>query len=144
MLLFISTGHETKAMLNNSGPRSKRSKLERSINAEIISQVAILFILCFVGAVGMFTHRQHETKYFMTYNMLFFLSVNGVWTERFVDRNVTYFPFTSEDINTALEGFVRFWTFLIIFQVITYTLSVPSTIKYTGLVYSRLQPAALM
>ena len=51
-LSYFFTGHETKAMLNNSGPRAKRSKLERDINAEIVSQVIILFALCFLGAVG--------------------------------------------------------------------------------------------
>ena len=49
---YFFTGHETKAMLNNSGPRAKRSKLERDINAEIVSQVIVLFALCLFGAVG--------------------------------------------------------------------------------------------
>ena len=40
-------------MLNNSGPRAKRSKLERAINAEIVSQIVILTILCLTGAIGL-------------------------------------------------------------------------------------------
>lgn len=46
------TGHETKAMLNNSGPRYKRSKLERMMNWDIVWCVVILLVLCFIGAVG--------------------------------------------------------------------------------------------
>ncbi len=45
-------GHETKSLLNNSGPRAKRSKLERDINIDVIFQVIILFVLSIVGAVG--------------------------------------------------------------------------------------------
>lgn len=46
------TGHETKALLNNSGARAKRSKLEKDINAEIFSQVLVLFLLCLIGAIS--------------------------------------------------------------------------------------------
>ena len=46
------SGHETKSMLNNSGPRAKRSKLERSINIEVASQVVLLLLLCFIGVIG--------------------------------------------------------------------------------------------
>ena len=34
-LQVIYAGHETKAMLNNTGPRSKRSKLERAMNTQV-------------------------------------------------------------------------------------------------------------
>lgn len=33
----VYAGHETKAMLNNTGPRSKRSKLERQMNYQVRS-----------------------------------------------------------------------------------------------------------
>lgn len=49
---LLLTGHETKALLNNNGLSIKRSKLERDINAEIAFQIAILFVLCFIGGVG--------------------------------------------------------------------------------------------
>ena len=39
-------------MLSNTGHRAKRSKLERAINAEIVSQFAILFVLCLIGAIS--------------------------------------------------------------------------------------------
>lgn len=34
--LVVYAGHETKAMLNNSGPRYKRSQLEQQMNVDII------------------------------------------------------------------------------------------------------------
>ena len=45
-------GHETKAMLNNTGPRSKRSLLEQSMNREVGILWLVLFVLCFCGAIG--------------------------------------------------------------------------------------------
>ena len=39
-------------MLNNTGPRYKRSKLEKDINIDVIAQVVILVALCLVGAIG--------------------------------------------------------------------------------------------
>lgn len=53
MHVLMFAGHETKSMLNNSGPRIKRSKLERTINIDIIFQVIILVVLCLLGAIGM-------------------------------------------------------------------------------------------
>lgn len=46
-------GHETKAMLNNNGPRYKRSKIERRMNMDIFLCVGLLFTMCLVGAIGM-------------------------------------------------------------------------------------------
>ncbi len=48
---MVCAGHETKSMLNNSGPRAKRSKLERSINIEVGSQVLLLAVLCLIGVM---------------------------------------------------------------------------------------------
>ncbi len=50
--LVVYAGHESKAMLNNGGPRYKRSKLERQLNLEVIWCVVILLALCFTGALG--------------------------------------------------------------------------------------------
>ena len=54
VLSIFLPGHDTKAMLNSSGPRYKRSKLEKEINKDVIACVFILFILCLSGAVGKF------------------------------------------------------------------------------------------
>lgn len=39
-------GHETKAMLNNSGPRYKRSQLEQQMNFDVIWLVLVHIIFC--------------------------------------------------------------------------------------------------
>ena len=49
---MVYAGHETKAMLNNSGPRYKRSYLEQKMNIDVIWCVIILVLLCFAGAFG--------------------------------------------------------------------------------------------
>ncbi|KAL7043840.1 hypothetical protein ACKWTF_001683 [Chironomus riparius] len=41
-------------MLNNSGPRYKRSYLEQKMNMDVVWCVAILILLCAVGAIGSF------------------------------------------------------------------------------------------
>ncbi|XP_061542202.1 phospholipid-transporting ATPase VB isoform X1 [Phycodurus eques] len=54
----VYAGHETKAMLNNNGPRYKRSKLERKLNVDVIFCVILLLAMCLVGALGHFFWRQ--------------------------------------------------------------------------------------
>lgn len=107
--LVVYAGHESKAMLNNGGPRYKRSKLERQMNLEVIWCVVILIVLCFIGAVG-----------------------SGLWLSKFE----TYVPFLNtldiSNTNPAYEGFLTFWTFVIILQVII-PLSLYVTIEMTKL-----------
>jgi len=53
LLFCISiSGHETKSMLINCGSWTKRSKLERDINTEILSSLEILLVLCIIGSTG--------------------------------------------------------------------------------------------
>nr|XP_061793273.1 phospholipid-transporting ATPase VB-like [Nerophis lumbriciformis] len=54
----VYAGHETKSMLNNNGPRYKRSKLERKLNVDVIFCVILLFAMCLVGALGHLYWRQ--------------------------------------------------------------------------------------
>ncbi|XP_068182021.1 phospholipid-transporting ATPase VB [Antennarius striatus] len=54
MGFVVYAGHETKSMLNNNGPRYKRSKLERRMNMDVIFCVILLFAMCFIGALGHF------------------------------------------------------------------------------------------
>lgn len=90
-------------MLNNGGPRYKRSKLERQMNTDIIWCVVILLVLCVVGAVGcrfwLSSYENHENP-----------------------GNITmsdFIPFIvySTQQTPAYEGFLAFWTFIIILQV---------------------------
>uniref|UniRef100_A0A8C4RLT1 Phospholipid-transporting ATPase n=1 Tax=Erpetoichthys calabaricus TaxID=27687 RepID=A0A8C4RLT1_ERPCA len=50
--IVVYAGHETKAMLNNTGPRYKRSKLERRLNGDILWSVVLLLLMCLTTAIG--------------------------------------------------------------------------------------------
>ena len=81
-------------MLNNGGPRLKRSKLERRMNAAVVWCVVLLLVMCFVGAVG-----------------------SGIWLNSFDSLPPFLNKLGSEKIAAAYEGFLTFWTFVIILQV---------------------------
>lgn len=81
-------------MLNNGGPRYKRSKLERQMNVDIIWCVVILLVLCVVGAVG--------CRFWLSY----YIS----------EESVPFIPNLTQR-TPACEGFLAFWTFIIILQV---------------------------
>jgi phospholipid-translocating ATPase len=88
----VYAGHETKAMLNNSGPRYKRSYLEQKMNVDVIWCVIILILLCAVGAIGCY-----------------------LWLSKFSGE----IPFlTAEDMaNPREESFLMFLRLVIILQV---------------------------
>lgn len=95
--IVIYAGHETKAMLNNRGPRYKRSKIEQRMNVDIFFCVGLLFIMCLIGAIG-----------------------HGVWNGTFVEHPSLYFI---PDVNgnylaPALSGFYMFLTMIILLQVL--------------------------
>ncbi|KAM6116147.1 phospholipid-transporting ATPase VB [Pterocles gutturalis] len=94
--IVIYAGHETKAMLNNSGPRYKRSKIERQMNMDIFLCVGLLFVMCLIGAVG-----------------------HGIWTGNFSEHP----PYDVPDKNgnfpsLVLAGFYMFLTMIILLQVL--------------------------
>ncbi|XP_065358633.1 phospholipid-transporting ATPase VD isoform X2 [Calliphora vicina] len=89
--IVVYAGHETKAMLNNSGPRYKRSQVEQQMNIDVIWCVIILLILCVVGAVGC-----------------------KMWLSSFEQFPVPYLPF---EVDPSYEGLLIFWTYIIILQV---------------------------
>lgn len=88
--VVVYAGHETKAMLNNSGPRYKRSMLEQKMNIDVVWCVIILILLCSVGAFGC-----------------------QLWMRNYVDKNV---PFIIDDYD-PWEGFWMFFRLVIILQV---------------------------
>ncbi|KAG4068488.1 hypothetical protein HA402_004829 [Bradysia odoriphaga] len=89
--LVVYAGHETKAMLNNSGPRYKRSQLEQQMNVDVIWCVIILIILCVIGAVGC-----------------------RMWLASFEGKVTPFLPF---EVNPSVESLWTFWTYVIILQV---------------------------
>ncbi|KAK2491489.1 hypothetical protein MC885_000539 [Smutsia gigantea] len=94
--IVVYAGHETKAMLNNSGPRYKRSKLERRANTDVLWCVLLLVLMCFTGALG-----------------------HGIWLSRY--GNILFFNIPEPDghvISPVLAGFYMFWTMIILLQVL--------------------------
>lgn len=97
--LVIYAGHETKAMLNNKGPRHKRSRLEKMMNRDIVMCVVILIIMCVIGFMG---------QYF--------------WLDQFTDLLHLRPPYT--DYENPIESLEFVWplktfaTFLILYQMI--------------------------
>ncbi|XP_058578383.1 phospholipid-transporting ATPase VB isoform X2 [Neofelis nebulosa] len=94
--IVIYAGHETKAMLNNNGPRYKRSKIERRMNTDIFFCIGLLFLMCLVGAVG-----------------------HSLWNGTFEEHP----PFDVPDakgnfLPLALRGFYMFLTMIILLQVL--------------------------
>lgn len=94
--IVVYAGHETKAMLNNSGPRYKRSKLERRINIDVFFCVGLLFLMCLIAALGY-----------------------GIWVSHFT----THPPFDVPNsdgtyYSPALGGFFMFLTMIILLQIL--------------------------
>lgn len=79
----VCAGHETKAMQNNSGPRYKRSKLERKLNMDIIWSVVLLLLMCLTAAVG----RNARTR---THTLT--LALLSLWGHTDAMRSLAVFP----------------------------------------------------
>ena len=107
LLQVLYAGHDTKAMLNNSGPRSKRSKLERAMNSEIIKCWLMLFVMCGAGGFG-----------------------NGIWTSTFdlpvarlqfsnansKSQTTLWYPWYPGITEPSLHAFYNFWSYFILLQ----------------------------
>ncbi|EDQ92264.1 uncharacterized protein MONBRDRAFT_23245 [Monosiga brevicollis MX1] len=91
--IVVYAGHDTKSMLNNTGPRSKRSKLERAMNYQILYCCLILVVMCVAGGIGA-----------------------GVWKSDRDWKDILYIP-GKDDYAPAEEGFIRIFTYFIILQV---------------------------
>ncbi|XP_008289590.1 phospholipid-transporting ATPase VD isoform X2 [Stegastes partitus] len=89
--IVVYAGHETKAMMNNSGPRYKRSKLEKRLNTDVLWCVFLLLIMCLSAAIG-----------------------HGLWLKNHSDP---VFQVDGE-MSPALAGFYVFWTMIIVLQVL--------------------------
>uniref|UniRef100_UPI0037E7B370 phospholipid-transporting ATPase VD n=1 Tax=Semicossyphus pulcher TaxID=241346 RepID=UPI0037E7B370 len=89
--IVVYAGHETKAMMNNSGPRYKRSQLEKRLNTDVLWCVLLLIVMCLTGAVG-----------------------HGLWLKNLKDPIFQ----TDRETSPALAGFYVFWTMIIVLQVL--------------------------
>uniref|UniRef100_A0AAQ4P098 Phospholipid-transporting ATPase n=1 Tax=Gasterosteus aculeatus aculeatus TaxID=481459 RepID=A0AAQ4P098_GASAC len=95
--IVIYAGHETKAMLNNNGPRYKRSKLERQMNVHVFWCVVILLVMCLFAAVG-----------------------HWVWMFQYGDERPVFDVLGPEgtDLSPVMSAVYLFLTMIIVFQVL--------------------------
>lgn len=90
--VVVFTGQETKIMLNAGMTPSKRSRIARELNWDVIYNFIILFFLCLVSGI-----------------------INGVtWAEG--NNSLDYFEFGSIGGKPSLDGFITFWASIILFQ----------------------------
>lgn len=120
----VTWGHETKAMMNNSGPRYKRSRLEKRLNTDILWCVVLLIVMCLIAAIGGNSTDTTHTALTSPHNSLvvsewppapvsWCLSGHGLWLKNLRDP---VFQISGET-NPALAGFYVFWTMIIVLQV---------------------------
>ncbi|MBN3299632.1 AT10A ATPase, partial [Amia calva] len=95
--IVIYAGHETKAMLNNNGPRYKRSKLERQMNIDVFWCVIILVVMCLFSAIG-----------------------HGLWVYQYGDKRPVFDVLSPEgtEMSPALSAIYLFLTMIIVFQIL--------------------------
>ncbi|KAL4656854.1 putative phospholipid-transporting ATPase VA isoform X1 [Arapaima gigas] len=95
--IVIYAGHETKAMLNNNGPRYKRSKLERQMNVDVFWCVVILLVMCLFSAIG-----------------------HGLWIFQYGDKRPIFDVLSPEgtDLSPVVSAIYLFLTTVIVFQVL--------------------------
>ncbi|XP_054829009.1 LOW QUALITY PROTEIN: phospholipid-transporting ATPase VA [Eublepharis macularius] len=96
--IVIYAGHETKALLNNNGPRYKRSKLERQMNVDVLWCVLILIVMCLFSAIG-----------------------HGIWVWQYDDKRKPVFDVPGPDgnyLSPAVAALYLFLTMIIVFQVL--------------------------
>lgn len=90
--VVIFTGFDTKIMMNSGITPSKRSRIARELNWNVIYNFIILLIMCFVSGL-----------------------VQGItWAKG--NNSLDYFEFGSIGGTPALDGFITFWAAVILFQ----------------------------
>ncbi|KAF4589570.1 phospholipid-translocating P-type ATPase domain-containing protein [Ophiocordyceps camponoti-floridani] len=90
--VVIFTGHDTKIMMNAGMTPSKRSRIAREMNFNVICNFGILLIMCLLSGI-----------------------LNGVaWGK--TDASLRFFDFGSIGGSAAMSGFITFWAAIIVFQ----------------------------
>ncbi|KAH6697629.1 phospholipid-transporting ATPase [Plectosphaerella plurivora] len=90
--VVVFTGHDTKIMINSGVTPSKRARIARELNFNVISNFCLLLAMCLVSAI-----------------------VNGISWSR-TDRSHFYFNFGSIGGSGGMTGFITFWAAIIVFQ----------------------------
>ncbi|KAJ1721958.1 phospholipid transporting ATPase [Coemansia erecta] len=93
----VFTGDETKIMMNAGETPSKRSRIERMMNYQVLTQFCLLFVLCLLSAVlgGAYYGRG------ASFQALFVVGFQ-----------------THTNQSAPLYGFLTFWTSLILYQTV--------------------------
>ena len=90
--VVVFTGQETKIMLNAGITPSKRARIARELNWNVVYNFIILFLMCLVSGI-----------------------VQGVvWSQG--NNSLDYFEFGSIGGKPSLDGFITFWAAVILFQ----------------------------
>jgi phospholipid-translocating ATPase len=90
--VVVFTGQESKIMLNAGITVTKRSRIARDLNWNVAYNFVILFIMCLVGGI-----------------------IEGVtWGEG--HQSLNFFEFGAIGSTAALDGFITFWSMVILFQ----------------------------
>ncbi|GAB1312230.1 phospholipid transporting ATPase [Madurella fahalii] len=90
--VVIFTGHDTKIMMNAGITPSKRARIARELNFNVICNFGILLIMCLIAAIA-----------------------NGAaWAK--TDASLAWFEYGSIGGTPGLTGFITFWAAVIVFQ----------------------------
>ncbi|KAE8450337.1 hypothetical protein EG329_006765 [Mollisiaceae sp. DMI_Dod_QoI] len=90
--VVVYTGFDTKIMMNSGITPSKRSRIARELNWNVIYNFIILLVMCFVSGL-----------------------VEGLyWAEG--GNSLDFFEFGSIGGKASLDGFITFWAAVILFQ----------------------------
>jgi phospholipid-translocating ATPase len=90
--VVVFTGFDTKIMMNSGITPSKRSRISRELNWNVIYNFVILVLMCFVSGL-----------------------VEGItWGQG--NNSLDYFEFGSVGGKPSLNGFITFWAAIILFQ----------------------------
>ncbi|RKF60373.1 Phospholipid-transporting ATPase DNF1 [Erysiphe neolycopersici] len=90
--VVVFTGFDTKIMMNSGITPSKRSRISRELNWNVIYNFIILLLMCLVAAI-----------------------IQGVtWSQG--NNSLDFFEFGSIGGHPALDGFITFWAAVILFQ----------------------------
>lgn len=90
--VVVFTGHDTKIMMNSGITPSKRPRIARELNFNVLCNFVILFIMCLIAALA-----------------------NGVaWSK--TDASQAWFEYGSVGNSPGLTGFITFWATVLVLQ----------------------------
>ena len=109
--LVVYAGHDTKAMQNNKGSRTKISNIERTMNGTILIMCLILISICFISAFGQWLWLRSYSDS-RVHNMTRVINM----TETFVTEYKVAPYLIPQTQQIAYLAFLSFFTFVIIFN----------------------------